>query len=927
MKTHNAIRSKWMRLTSGLMAAMFLTLSFAGQASARILFEDDLYLNVQSEGITLDSNNNVTVASAASIAIQDVTVTASATGSAGNSQTVTVVLADNSSGTCAVTGGTGTGVITVTCDDGTTSLDPGTTSDLQAAINPETLFVATGGGVTLAIATVGAISLANGADDGDINLQFGNDGTDATMKYNVGTQDITIDTPGNDINFSNDSLTTTGAVLFQGSSEFHAREIAGIISGVTPCTTVNELAVDSTTSIMWICYNAGSDLWAPAGPQDFEAVYGYDADKILTASGTFDINATGAVGIGSAAAITITDANDSLTFSQISAGMGNDLLNAAAIAAAGSVVLTGGTLGSATYLVTIGADPGTVVPFNTSLAQTAIDVATDITANIAGYSAVAVGTTVNITATTPGVAGNAAVVTTLGGDAAVTDNNATGGADSEIYESTGAIGSTIGIGETSTSLIHAINAVGTYATAVGAGAKDNIDDVYNNSVTDNVFTMSIDNASGLNFNINGAGGSFAIQDSGTNIAEFNAAGAVLFDPTAGQNFDATTLGAGDIVLNSADEVNVNGATVNVVTGASSGAVNIATSNTAGTVSIGTGIGAQILHFGDGLGAKTVAVGSNNTTSTTNILSGSGGVNVNINNGANTTNIGTGSTSGTVTIGGGSDNVTVNGKVVGITSNGVGNDVTLTAADDIIFDDAQLTGVVQMSDSATDWEATFSTDGIVDNINSFTLTTLNNGASNIGVYDTGANLENINPTGVVTDLQNALETINGLIGAAAPNVEDMTFYPEYPDAVVYPDTTNNKGTLQSFYDNASNTSYYNWITTQPALQDMGVEFEFPVPPDYKATGTMTFAYRTSDGVAGNNAVDVRFYNKTNGMTLCDSSTGNASAAWTTASLVNIATGCAGANKLDPGDIVRVEVKFYALNAKFADVGYLNWAYTN
>ena len=456
-----------------------------------------------------------------------------------------------------------------------------------------------------------------------------------------------------------------------------------------------------------------------------------------------------------------------------------------------------------------------------------------------------------------------------------------------------------------------------------------IDDVYNNSVSDSVFTMSIDNASGLNFNINGAGGSFAIQDSGTNIAEFNAAGAVLFDPTAGQNFDATTLGAGDIVLNSADEVNVNGATVNVVTGASTGAVNIATGNAAGTVSIGTGIGAQTLHFGDGLGAKTVDVGSNNTTSATNILSGSGGVNVNLSNGANTTNIGTGSTSGTVTIGGGSDDVTVNGKVVGITSNGSGNDVTITAADDIIFDDAQLTGVVQMSDTDTDWAATFSKDGIVDNINSFTLTTPGNGASNVGVYDTGANLENIDPTTTVTDVQDALQKINGLIGAAAPNVEDMTFYPEYPDAVVYPDTTNNKGTLESFYDAAGNTSYYKWSTTDAQLNDMGIEFEFPVPPDYKATGNLTFAYKTATGVVADNAMDIRFYNKTNGMTLCDSSTGNASAAWTTGTLTNIAAGCAGGNQLDPGDIVRVEVKFYTkkLPANYTDVGYLSWAYTN
>jgi len=822
MKTYNAIRSKWMRLASGLMAAMFLTLSFAGQASARILFEDDLYLNVQSEGIKLDSNNNVTVASAASIAIQDVTVTASATGSAGNSQTVTVVLADNSSGTCAVTGGTGTGVITVTCDDGTTSLDPGTTTDLQAAINPEALFVAAGGSGTLA-ATGGPTSLANGTDDGDINLQFGNDGTDATMKYNVGTQDITLDTPGNDINFSNDTLTTTGEIRFENSSHTRIREEAfAAYSGVTApqCNYVNEVALDTTTKAVYVCTATGAPggTWKSA---DNNPAPGTSAGNTLYWNGTAWAESSALTNSGGV--VTVSNGTTFTANGNVNIGDNGDTV----------------TISSTTWDIT---GPGVASGFTGITSTGAI--------NFSGASSLSLAS----------VAGPANPVACTEGDL--------------VYNQ-------------STNLTYICTVTGNPGTwtALAAGTQD-FEAVY---AADGNKTLSITDNLPLGFAINeGANNYFKI-----------------------------------VTTDASEALNINdnngAATTNIGTGSSTGTVNV-----------GTGATAQTLHFGDGLGVKTVSLGSTNTTSATTIASGStaGILNVNASNGTAVTNIGTGSTSGTVTIGGGSDDVTVNGKVVGITSVGVGNDVTLTAADDIIFDDAQLTGIVQMSDADTDWAATFSTDGIVDNINSFTLTSSGNGASNVGVYDSGANLENINPTGVVTDLQNALETINGLIGAAAPNVEDLTFYPEFPDSVVYPDGGSNKGTLESFHENASNMNYYNWTSTNAALQDMNLRFQFPLPADFKTTGNFTFRYRTGTAVNTDNKVDIVLYNITDASS-CGSSLANVNAgAWATGTITSatILGACAG---ISAGDIVRVDVIFYDNSgaADYADVGWVKWVYTN
>ncbi|MBN2095778.1 hypothetical protein JW752_00050, partial [Candidatus Peregrinibacteria bacterium] len=57
MKTENAIRSKWMRRVSGLLATLMLMMSFAGQASAIILFQDDATHDIDSEGIIINADD------------------------------------------------------------------------------------------------------------------------------------------------------------------------------------------------------------------------------------------------------------------------------------------------------------------------------------------------------------------------------------------------------------------------------------------------------------------------------------------------------------------------------------------------------------------------------------------------------------------------------------------------------------------------------------------------------------------------------------------------------------------------------------------------------------------------------------------------------------------------------------------------------
>jgi len=654
MKTYNAIRSKWMRLASGLMTAMFLTLSFVGQASAKILFEDDLYLNVQSEGLILDSNDN-------------------------------------------------------------------------------------------------------GVAGGDITLQFGNDTTDATMKYNDTTQDITIDTPGNDINFTDDTLTTTGEVRFQGASHTQIRQaaFAAYSGGTAPdCKYVGEVALDTNTNAIYTCTvvgapNGGTWVSADNNPAD-----GTSAGNTLYWNGT--------------------------AWTESSALTNN----------AGTVTISNGTTFTANGVVNLG-DGGDNVVINSNV--------WDVT--------------------------GAGVVSGLTG-----------------ITSTGAINFS---GASSLSL----------ASVVGPGNPGTCaegDLVYNQS-TNLTYVCT-------------AANTWTALASGT------------------QDFEAVYGADADKSLSITDNLAVG---FEIKQGANS-YINLATTD-----------GSELITL-------TPA------TTVTGTLTANGTFDAN----------------GVVTLGDGGDTVSINGTTVGITSTGIGNDITFTGADDLVFDDAQLTGIVQMTDTATDWAATFALDGIVDNINSFTLTTVGNGASNVGVYDTGANLENIDPTGTVTDLQDALETINGLIGSAADNVEDLTFYPEFPDSVVYPDGGSNKGTLESFHDNANDMNYYNWTSTNAALQDMNLRFQFPLPPDFAATGNFTFRYRTGTAVNTDNKVDIVLYNITDASS-CGSSLANVNAgAWATGTITaaTINGACAG---ISAGDIVRVDVIFYDNSgaADYADVGWVKWAYTN
>ena len=109
-----------------------------------------------------------------------------------------------------------------------------------------------------------------------------------------------------------------------------------------------------------------------------------------------------------------------------------------AIAATGSVVLATGGAGSVDTVTVNGVTiTSGAVAFNVSLAQTATDLASNITAHTSSpnYTAAAVGTTVTITAVTAGAATNGFVVNTTVTTITTTETDMTGGSNA-LAEST-----------------------------------------------------------------------------------------------------------------------------------------------------------------------------------------------------------------------------------------------------------------------------------------------------------------------------------------------------------------------------------------------------------------------------------------------------------------------------------------------------------
>ena len=184
---------------------------------------------------------------------------------------------------------------------------------------------------------------------------------------------------------------------------------------------------------------------------------------------------------------------------------------------------------------------------------------------------------------------------------------------------------------------------------------------------------------------------------------------VVFENSAGTDqFVVTNTGnltlTGDATITGGD----------IITGAS--AASIFNSN---ATSLDIGEAATTVSLGAGSGTTTI----NNALISTGAFTASGTATITSTLTAN----------GVANIGDGGDTIALSGTTVGITSNSAGNDITLTTADDLILDDAQLTSPIQLTDADTSLPN--SNIGIVDAINDAYNAAI--AASNSGWTDGGS----------------------------------------------------------------------------------------------------------------------------------------------------------------------------------------------
>ncbi len=859
-----------MRRTTGLTAALVMVLSLSGNAFARILFEDDQYFNVQSEGIILDQNNNLdagtlstntyTMADAACLNGETYTATINSTAvvytattanCAGNDAADTVAVLQGL--TAAIDADFTVGYLV----DAAYSLNTVTVTATVA--DPANNYTTTAGDTSTAgtLVATGA-TLAGGVIGDTVDLQFGNDTTDALFTYDPNNQNLTLSTPGGTFDFSDDDLKTTGGIIMQGSNEFHIREDSDPASNAT-CTTLDEVIIDTTDNELQICTATGSPgTWVGISAG---SLGGLTSSQFLR-SDTSDSYTSGTLTFDAG---TILDVNGGIDFS-----------------------------GATSFLLYQGAaNPGTCTEgemfYNTNTNVTSICTSTNTWTGLSS-------------AGTP----NFEAVYAADGDDTLTASgafniNATGGA--------------VGIDSSAGISIGATGAASDFTVASDGAADDLTLEV--TGATDSSVVLSSSGTGTDAIDINATAGDIDIDATGDN--------GITIDATESSNLTvATDAAAEDLTI--------------AVTGATDSSVVVNSS--------GTGTDAVDINATAG-GVTIDAAGA---------LSFQGAANSDI------------TTTGT-------------------------SDISINAGDDLFFDDAQLSGIVQLSVTDSDWAATFATDGIIDNINSFTLNTAGNGASNVGIQDAsswftgteietalneiealfgsttsstfnftednvladddsvytalnkldlkwgdlgntangeGASLVGIEDSGgytTETTVEGALQELYGDIGK---NFEDLTFYPEYPDAVVHADGSNNRGLLEGLYDTGEESGYYNWTSRRATTQDIDIRFAFPLPTDFNATGDFTFRYRTGSVTEADNDVEVRLYNVTNTQECGNDLTNGTAGTWATATIsaATINAGCTGGTALNAGDIVEVQIKLLdnVGAPDYADVGKLIWNYT-
>jgi hypothetical protein len=194
------------------------------------------------------------------------------------------------------------------------------------------------------------------------------------------------------------------------------------------------------------------------------------------------------------------------------------------------------------------------------------------------------------------------------------------------------------------------------------------------------------------------------------------------------------------------------------------------------------------------------------------------------------------------------------------------------------------------------------------------------------YDTLAGWFNFNDNVNITGNLTVTGTINGV--PLGPYNQSLVFEPQYGDAVIQPDGTDNKGTLRTGFTDTdgapgnANYNYYSWTTNQLTMQDNDLVFRIKLPEGFtgfQAT-PIEFTYRTLDGILADNGVDLSIEDTTGTPVVLTGATGLVSTVFAVTPITFV-----GAPVFTAGQTMTVIIKLSALNTGAAYAGQLKINY--
>lgn len=171
----------------------------------------------------------------------------------------------------------------------------------------------------------------------------------------------------------------------------------------------------------------------------------------------------------------------------------------------------------------------------------------------------------------------------------------------------------------------------------------------------------------------------------------------------------------------------------------------------------------------------------------------------------------------------------------------------------------------------------------------------------------------------------LNTITNVdFSSLKPRSKTHSFTASYAGASLSPDGTNNKGVMETLFDNVAKYTYYAWTTSQGTMQDYDIVLSWKLPQDFVSFDTtpITFRYRTTSSNILNSFVAIDFLD----------GLGISQPLALTAPPTPMVNGWeikdatfTGVPTLAPGDLITIKIKLAAVSGERAEIGGIDLNY--